>query len=88
MGILLAVWAFVGLGCGILFADFLNQYMLPGTGYPMGFWFAQQGSIITFVVLVLIYAVRMNRVDRDHHAERDALLGETPEESSFTGEGI
>ncbi|MBC2601784.1 DUF4212 domain-containing protein [Puniceicoccus vermicola] len=70
MLILLSIWAAAGLGCGILFADTLNQYTLPGTGYPLGFWFAQQGSIIVFVFLILIYALIMNRLDRSHMADR------------------
>ncbi|NDV62808.1 DUF4212 domain-containing protein [Puniceicoccales bacterium CK1056] len=88
MSVLLAIWAFVGLGCGVLFADVLNQYTLPGTGYPLGFWFAQQGSIVTFVVLILVYALAMNRLDRIHHEERAELGPVKPEEESFTGEGI
>ncbi len=67
LGVLLAIWAFVSLGCGILFADALNAYSLGG--FPLGFWFAQQGSIIVFVVLILIYAVAMTRLDRQHHEE-------------------
>ena len=62
MGVLLTIWAAAGLGCGVLFADRLNQYRLGG--YPLGFWFAQQGSILTFVVLILVYAAVMNAVDR------------------------
>jgi putative solute:sodium symporter small subunit len=69
MAVLLAIWAVVGLGGGVLWADALNAYRLPGTGYPLGFWFAQQGSIATFVILVLAYCVIMNRVDRRHHEE-------------------
>jgi putative solute:sodium symporter small subunit len=46
---LLAVWAFVGLGCGVLFAEWLNRFSLGG--FPLGFWFAQQGSILVFVGL-------------------------------------
>ncbi|MEX0332706.1 MAG: DUF4212 domain-containing protein [Puniceicoccaceae bacterium] len=89
MGILLLVWSAVGLGCGVLFADVLNQYKLPGTGYPLGFWFAQQGSIVTFVLLILTYAILMNRLDRIHHDEREALVHrEEPEGESYTGEGI
>jgi len=61
------VWAVVGLGCGVLFADYLNQFRLGG--FPLGFWFAQQGSIATFVVLILIYAVVLNRLDATHHRE-------------------
>ena len=60
--ILLIVWAVVGLGCGILLADVLRPIRLGG--YPLGFWFAQQGAIAVFVVLILIYAVGMNVIDR------------------------
>ena len=70
---LLLVWAFVGLGCGILFADWLNRFSFFGTGYPLGFWFAQQGSIITFVLLILTYCLLLNRLDAKHHAELEAL---------------
>ena len=55
MAALLALWAFVSLGCGILFADWLNRFHLPFTGFPLGFWFAQQGSIVVFVLCILVY---------------------------------
>lgn len=71
MTVLLLVWAFVGLGCGILFADFLNRWQIGG--FPLGFWFAQQGSIIVFVVLILIYAILLNALDRKHHRELELL---------------
>jgi len=67
MVVLLAIWAFVGLGCGVLFADWLNQFKLGG--FPLGFWFAQQGSIIVFIILILVYALRMNRLDREYSGE-------------------
>ncbi len=70
---LIALWAFAGLGCGVLWADFLNRYRLPGTGYPLGFWFAQQGSIIVFVLLILAYCLFMNRLDATHHRELDEI---------------
>jgi putative solute:sodium symporter small subunit len=70
MAALLCLWAFVGLGCGILFADWLNQFNLPFTGFPLGFWFAQQGSIVVFVICILIYCIAMNRLDAKHHRER------------------
>lgn len=73
MLVLLLIWAVAGLGCGVLWADWLNNYYLPGTGYPLGFWFAQQGSIIVFVVLILIYALWMNHLDRYHRDELRAL---------------
>ena len=69
---LLVVWAFVSFGCGILFADWLNRFRIPGTGYKLGFWFAQQGSIYVFVVLILVYAWQMNVLDeRFGVAEKD-----------------
>lgn len=73
MIVLLAIWATAGLGCGILFADWLNQYNLPGTGFPLGFWFAQQGSIIVFVLVILAYAILLNRLDKTHREELQRL---------------
>ena len=65
MLILLAFWALAGLGCGILFADTLNEINVGG--FPLGFWFSQQGSIIVFVVLILVFCLVMNRRDLKHH---------------------
>lgn len=62
--VLLSVWFAVSFGAGILFAEPLNAYTLPGTGFPLGFWFAQQGSIYVFVVLIFVYVVLMNRMDK------------------------
>ena len=75
---LLLVWAAAGLGCGVLFADALNAYRLGG--FPLGFWFAQQGSIMVFVALILVYALAMSRLDRQHHAELEALSDGAPED--------
>ena len=61
---LLGIWFAVSYGAGILAVDWLNQFRFPGTGFPLGFWFAQQGSIYTFCLLILIYVVRMNRLDK------------------------
>lgn len=66
VGVLLAIWAFVSFGCGILLADWLDQWMLPGTTYPLGFWCAQQGSIYIFVLLIVVYVWSMNRLDRKY----------------------
>jgi len=82
MSVLLSLWAFFGLGCGVLWADWLNQFMLPGTGYPLGFWFAQQGSIIAFVCLILAYALIMNGVDRRHIAALKAAVAQEATEAS------
>jgi putative solute:sodium symporter small subunit len=73
MALLLVLWAAVSFGCGILIADWLNQFTFPFTGFPLGFWFAQQGSIVVFVLCILIYCLAMNRLDRRHHAELAAL---------------
>jgi len=65
--ILLSIWFFVSFLCGILFADFLNQFMLGG--FPLGFWFAQQGAIYFFVLLIFIYVFLMNRLDKKHNVD-------------------
>jgi putative solute:sodium symporter small subunit len=62
---LLSVWFLVSYGFGIILAGPLNRFTLPGTGLPLGFWFAQQGSIYAFVVLIFVYVVLMNRLDRE-----------------------
>lgn len=67
MLILLAVWALAGLGCGVLFAEQLNEFQLGG--FPLGFWFAQQGSIIVFVLLILVFCIVMNKRDDEHSEE-------------------
>ncbi|OSM04994.1 DUF4212 domain-containing protein [Magnetofaba australis] len=67
---LLVIWFLCSYGCGIMFADYLNQFMILG-GYPLGFWFAQQGSIYVFLLLLFIYAVRMNALDRKFGVRED-----------------
>ncbi|ACK73147.1 conserved hypothetical protein [Gloeothece citriformis PCC 7424] len=59
---LLLIWAFVSLGCSILFVPFLNNIRFGGV--PFGFWMAQQGSIYVFVILIFVYAVQMDKLDR------------------------
>lgn len=63
LGILLVVWFVVSYGCGILLADTLNNYSLGG--FPLGFWFAQQGAIYTFVILIFVYVYLMNKLDKE-----------------------
>lgn len=71
MAACLVVWAVAGLGCGVLFADTLNRFRLGG--FPLGFWFAQQGSIVIFVLLILVYGLILNRLDAAHHRELEAI---------------
>ena len=73
--VLLVVWAFVGLGCGVLWADWLNQFHLGG--FRLGFWFAQQGSILAFVLIVLVYALRMDSLGRRHRDELRRISDES-----------
>ena len=61
---LLIIWAVVSLGMSILFVGPLNNIRLGGV--PFGFWMAQQGSIYTFVVLIFVYAVQMDRLERKY----------------------
>ncbi|MBW2689553.1 MAG: DUF4212 domain-containing protein [Deltaproteobacteria bacterium] len=65
----LVVWFFVSFGCGILFADALNSMSIGG--YPLGFWFAQQGSMYVFVILIFVYKHLMGKLDEkfDVHEE-------------------
>lgn len=62
--ILLLIWFAVSFGCGILFKDFLNRYSMGG--FKLGFWFAQQGSIYVFVILIFVYVWLMNRLDKKY----------------------
>ena len=68
---LLAVWFVVSYGFGILLVDVLNRIRIPGIGFPLGFWFAQQGSIYVFVVLIFVYVRKMNRLDREFGVHED-----------------
>jgi len=65
----LVVWFVVSYGFGILLVEPLNAISLGG--YPLGFWFAQQGSIYVFVALIFFYAWRMNRLDREFDVHED-----------------
>lgn len=67
IGIYLGIWFAASYGCGILFVDLLDQYSL--FGYPLGFWFAQQGSIYLFVLIVWGYMFSMNRLDKQYDVQ-------------------
>lgn len=62
--ILLIIWFLVSYGAGILFKDVLNTIRLGG--FKLGFWFAQQGSIYVFVILIFVYVRLMNKLDKKY----------------------
>jgi putative solute:sodium symporter small subunit len=64
---LMIIWFVVSFGCGILFVDALNNIQIGG--YKLGFWFAQQGSIYTFLAIIFYYAWKMRRIDREFGVE-------------------
>ena len=63
MAVLLTIWALVSFGAGIIFVEQLNAVNFMGV--PLGFWFAQQGSILTFLALIAIYVWRMDALDKE-----------------------
>lgn len=69
MAICLSIWFVVSFLFGIILVDQLNNFHLGG--YKLGFWFAQQGSIYTFVVLVFFYSSRMNKLDKEYGVHED-----------------
>ncbi len=62
--ICLIIWALASFGMGIIFRPMLSGIMIGGA--DIGFWFAQQGSIYVFLVLIFFYAARMNKIDREY----------------------
>jgi len=73
LSILLSIWFLVSFGFGILLVDVLNQFSF--FGFKLGFWWAQQGSIYVFVVLIFVYCWRMQRLEKQYRIESD-----TPEQ--------
>ncbi|NKI32034.1 DUF4212 domain-containing protein [Croceivirga thetidis] len=67
LAILLSIWFLVSYGFGILLVDELNAFNLGG--FKLGFWFAQQGSIYVFVVLIFVYVRLMNRLDKKYNLD-------------------
>ena len=72
---LLVIWFAVSFGCGVLLVDELNAIRFGG--FKLGFWFAQQGSIYVFLVLIVVYVHKMNKLDRKYKVHEDH---EEPEE--------
>lgn len=70
---LLAIWLLVSFGFAIFLAEPLGRFSVGRL--PMGFWWAQQGSMLVFVALIFIYAWRMDRLDREHDVDEQPLKG-------------
>ena len=66
--ILLSIWFTVSFGFGVILVDQLNTFKF--FGFKLGFWFAQQGSIYVFVILIFYYAFKMNQIDKNHNANK------------------
>lgn len=66
---LLSIWFVVSFGCGVLLADWLDQFRF--FGFKLGFFFAQQGSIYVFVLLIFYYVWRMNGIEREYDVHED-----------------
>ena len=85
VGICLVVWFVVSFGCGILFVDVLNRISFGG--FELGFWFAQQGSIVVFLLVIVAYVVGMTAIDRRHGvAEEDDEASSIDDASSGNNE--
>ncbi len=69
--LILSIWATISLGCGILFRDILDTVMPKVGNAPFGFWMAQQGSIMGFLGLLILYMLLMNSVDRRHGFDKE-----------------
>jgi len=65
--LLLLLWFAVSLGAGVLFVDELDTFRIGG--FRLGFWFAQQGAIYAFVVIIFVYTFLMNRLDREYDVD-------------------
>ena len=67
--ILLSVWFMIWFGFGIILSDFLDQFSIGG--FKLGFWFAQQGSIYGFVILIFVYVFAMNRIEKKLNSDKE-----------------
>ena len=72
ISILLSIWFLVSFGFGIIWSDSLDQFQIGG--FKIGFWFAQQGSIYIFVILIFVYVYLMKKLDRKISQDEDSDL--------------
>ena len=75
LGVLLAIWFAVSFGCGILFVDELDTIRIGG--FKLGFWFAQQGAIYVFVILIFVYVFLMNRLDKEFNVDEPSASADS-----------
>jgi putative solute:sodium symporter small subunit len=68
--LLLSIWFLVSFGFGILLSEWLDQFQIAG--FKLGFWFAQQGSIYVFIILIFIYIHLMNKLDKKYFGKRNS----------------
>jgi putative solute:sodium symporter small subunit len=69
---LFSIWFTISFGAGILFRDWLDQFMF--VGYPLGFWFAQQGSIYAFICLIFYYNHKVHKIEKLYQVDDDGDL--------------
>ncbi len=81
---LLSIWFFVSFVCGILLADFLDNFRFAG--FKLGFWIAQQGSIYVFIVLIIVYVFWMDRLDARYQTNSKAASLKAANRESNTDE--
>ena len=67
--VLLSIWFMIWFGFGIILSDFLDQFSIGG--FKLGFWFAQQGSIYGFVILIFVYVFAMNRIEKKLNNDKE-----------------
>lgn len=85
MAALLAIWFTVSYGFGILLVRQMNNISLGD--FELGFWFAQQGSIFTFVALIGVYAWRMDALDQELGVAENGNNGATTPSGAASGDG-
>lgn len=75
--VLMGIWVFVTFGCGIVFSEWLDQFSF--LGFPLGFWFTQQGALFIYVALIFIYHLWMQRIEARHGVD------DSPQNHNNTG---
>ena len=73
---LMIIWFVVSFGAGIVFRDWLDQFSFGG--YPLGFWFAQQGSIYIFIGLIYFYSWKIHKIEQNFHVDDDQSVEDEP----------